>query len=237
MIHPTAILNGEIDISDTAIIGPYSVLQGKITIGDETIIGPNVNITGNVTIGDRCKIHFGSSIGEPAQAWMDNSDFARFSKVTIGNDNVIREQVTIHGSAKRNGITSIGCSNKIYVGVHIAHDCRVMNGVTIVNNTMLAGGSQVHDDAYVSGASMLKPRARIGRGAMVEAGSQVKADIAPFFIYSAKGMIYKLRNDRLKKTFDKSEVKKYSQIFLELKMILQKDKIVILLEHLVHILF
>lgn len=216
-IHPTVILEGEIKVHDSVRIGPYSVLQGKISIGDGTVIGPHVNICGNVSIGARNKIHFGASIGEPAQAWLNDMDFAQNSKVVIGDDNIIRENATVHGSARPQGVTSIGSSNRIYVGAHIAHDCLIANGVTMVNNVLMAGASQAHDKAYIAGAAMITTRTRIGRGAMVEAGALVTADVAPFFKYSPKGKAYRLCLDVLKKTCSDVEAHRYREIFQTLK--------------------
>ena len=136
MIHATAIIDPTAEIHPSAQVGPYCVIGADVVVGEDTIIEPHVVIKGPTTIGARNHIFQFSSIGESTP---DLKYKGEATTLTIGNDNVIRESVTIHrGTIQDRGDTSIGNSNLIMCYVHIGHDSVVKNHTILVNNTALA---------------------------------------------------------------------------------------------------
>jgi UDP-N-acetylglucosamine acyltransferase len=125
VIHPTAIVDSSAQIADSATIGPYSIIGPEVTVGDETVIESHVVVKGPTTIGARNHIYQFSSIGEatPDLKYRDEP-----TELRIGDDNIIRENVTIHrGTVQDKSLTEIGCHNLIMAYVHIGHDSVVGN--------------------------------------------------------------------------------------------------------------
>ena len=133
MIHPTAIVDPQADLHSSVSVGPYSIIGPGVVIGEDTIVESHVVIKGPTTIGARNHIFQFSSIGE---ATPDLKYRGEPTTLTIGDDNVIRESVTIHrGTVQDRGDTFIGNSNLIMCYVHIGHDSVVRNNTILVNNT------------------------------------------------------------------------------------------------------
>lgn len=177
LIHKTAIIEGNISIGDNVKIGPYAYLSGEIQIGDNTEIGHCVLIEGNVKIGNDNKICHSAHIGAPPQdvAYNGNKSF-----ITIGNDNIIREFVQIHRGTKEGSTTELGSNCFLMGGVHLAHNSKVGNNVTIANNTMLAGYVEIDDFAFVSGLCGFHQFVRVGKYAMIGGLSKITKDCLPF---------------------------------------------------------
>ena len=149
----TAFIDAQAEMSDTATIGPYWVIGPKVTIGPESIIEPHVVIRGPTTIGARNHIYQFSTVGE---ATPDLKYHDEPTELVIGNDNIIRENVTIHrGTVQDRGITQLGDHNLIMAYVHVGHDSIVGNNTILVNNTALAGHVVVGDWAIPSGYTLV----------------------------------------------------------------------------------
>ena len=135
MIHKTAIIDSKAKISTSAKIGAYSVIGPNVEIGDNTIIHSQVNITGYTKIGNGNKIYPFAAIGNDPQDLKYNGEE---TSLVIGNNNKIREYVTIHpGTSGGGGMTKIGNNCLFMISSHVAHDCNVGNNVIIANNVCL----------------------------------------------------------------------------------------------------
>ena len=133
MIHPTAIIDSSAEIADTATIGPYSVIGPDVVIGSDTVVESHVVIKGPTRIGARNRIYQFSTVGE---ATPDLKYHDEPTELVIGDDNVIRENVTIHrGTVQDKSLTFIGNHNLIMAYVHIGHDSVV--GITRFWSTIL----------------------------------------------------------------------------------------------------
>ena len=164
-IHPTAIVHPEAEIGAGVKIGPFSVIGENVHIGRDTEIASHVVVEGWTTIGERCRIASFSSIGAPPQAMRYRGEPTR---VLIGNDNSIREYVTINrGTADSGGLTSLGNGNFLMAYTHIAHDCKVGNQVVMANASTLAGHIVVEDFAIVGGLAAIHQFVRVGCYAMI----------------------------------------------------------------------
>ena len=178
MIHKTAVVDKKAKISENAIVGPYSIVGPHVQIGEGTEVQSHVNITGNTIIGSNTKIFPFASIGTNPQ---DLKYKGEQTKLDIGNDNIIREHVTINtGTDGGGGITKIGNNNLIMIGAHIAHDCMIGHNVVIANSAAIAGHAQISDDVIIGGNCGIQQFTRIGRMAMIGGMSGVSRDVIPY---------------------------------------------------------
>jgi len=179
-IHPTAIIEPGVELSPGVQVSPYVVIQGKVKIGAGTSIGPHTFIEGPCEIGEGNKIgafvHLG---GAPQHLQYRGEETC----LIIGDQNVIREFVTIHrGTAQGIRETRIGNKNFIMVGCHIAHDCVLGNSIIMANYVQLAGHIRVDDNAVFGGLSAVHQHCRIGRGVMVAGLTGVDLDAPPYSV-------------------------------------------------------
>ena len=122
-------------------------------------------IEGNTEIGESCGIYPFTSIGLPPQDLKYNNEE---TSVRIGNNNTIREYITIHrASVSGDGVTSIGNNNFLMAYAHIAHDCKIGDNIIMANAATLAGHVSVEDHAVVGGLVAVHQFTRIGAYAMV----------------------------------------------------------------------
>jgi len=178
MIDSTAIIDKKSKVSSSASIGPYSVIGPNVEIGDNVIIHSHVNISGNTKIGNDNKIYPFVSIGNDPQDLKYNGEE---TKLVIGNNNKIREYVTIHpGTEGGGGITKIGDNCLFMISSHVAHDCKVGNNVIIANNVPLGGHVSIDDNVIIGGNSAVQQFTRIGKMAMIGGMTGVLHDVIPY---------------------------------------------------------
>ena len=176
--HPTAIVAADARLAPGVVIGAYAVIGADVTIGEGTVVGPHVVIAARTSIGRNNRIFQFASVGEIAQ---DRKYDGQPTRTVIGDDNVIREFVTIHaGTALDRGETRIGNGNWLLAYSHVAHDCVVGNGTTFSNNAQLAGHVVVEDFASLGGFVGVHQFCRIGAHAFIAAGSIVLQDVPPY---------------------------------------------------------
>jgi len=178
MIHKTAIINDKAKIASSVNIGPYSVIGSNVEIGENVTIYSHVNISGNTKIGKNNKIYPFASIGNDPQDLKYNGEQ---TKLIIGDNNKIREYVTINpGTEAGGGITKIGNNCLFMISSHIAHDCQVGNNVIIANNVPLGGHVTIDDDVVIGGNSAVQQFTRIGKMAMIGGMTGVLNDVIPY---------------------------------------------------------
>jgi len=178
IIHPTAIVDATANLAPDVVIGAYSLVGADVTIGAGSVIGSHVVIAPRTTLGMRTRVYQFSSLGECPQ---DKKYSGEPTTTVLGDDNVIREGVTIHaGTALDRGTTTIGNGNWFLAYAHIAHDCVVGNDVTFSNSTQLAGHVTVDDYATFGGFAGIHQFCRVGAHAMIAAGAIVVQDVPPY---------------------------------------------------------
>lgn len=181
-IHQTAIVDKKAELGEDVYVGPYTVISGKASIGKGTRLLSNVVIEGITEIGEDCTIHPFASIGLPPQ---DTKYKGEETSVRIGNRNIIREYMSIHrGSVGSDGVTSIGDDNFLMAYVHVAHDCKIGNRITMANTVGLSGHVEIGDCAVVGGMAGIHQHTRIGAYAMVGGMSRIGQDIPPYVMAS-----------------------------------------------------
>tara|TARA_B100000902_G_scaffold399770_1_gene472420 strand:- start:1323 stop:2108 length:786 start_codon:yes stop_codon:yes gene_type:complete len=188
MIDKTAIIDPKANISTNVKIGAYVVIGPNVEINEKTIIQNHVSITGNTKIGKNNKIYPFSSIGNDPQ---DLKFKGEETKLEIGDNNLIREYVTINpGTIGGGGITKIGSNCLFMVSSHIAHDCIVGNNVILANNVPLGGHAEVADDVIIGGNSAVQQFTRIGKSAMIGGMCGVLKDVIPYgIVHGNRGVL------------------------------------------------
>ncbi len=179
MIHPTAIVHPKATIGEGAEIGPFCVVGEHVTIGARTKLLAHVVVNGFTTIGDDSRIHPFCSIGAPSQ---DRKYHGEVAYTTIGSRTEIREYVSVHRATGKSEITSVGDDTLLLAYVHIAHNCRIGNHVTMSSTAQLAGHVIVEDHVTIGGQTGVHQFVRIGEFAMVGGISKITRDVPPYFL-------------------------------------------------------
>ena len=179
-IHPTAVVDPKAKIDDSVTIGPQCVVGPNVTIGPECNLIALCYIDGYTTIGARNMIYPGASIGAPPQ---DISfDLNKVSYVEIGDDNVLRENISIHRGSKEFSVTRVGNECYIMANTHVAHDCQLGNNIIMVNFAGLAGYVTLGDGCFLSGNAVIHQFCTAGRFSMLSGVSAISKDLPPFMI-------------------------------------------------------
>jgi len=177
-VHPTAIVHPGAKLANGVGVGPYSVIGAHVEIGEGTEVMSHCVIDGHTRIGKRNHIFPFASIGMIPQ---DLKFHGEASSVEIGDENSIREFVTIHsGTADGDGVTRVGSHNLLMAYVHIAHDCKVGNYVIMANSASLAGHIEIEDHATVGPFCGIHQFSKIGAYSFLGAFSVVNLDILPY---------------------------------------------------------
>ncbi len=176
-IHPNAFVHPKAKLGRGVCIGPNTVIGEYVKIGANTVVGSCCVIEGITQIGKRCKIYTGAVIGSPPQ---DLKYKGERTKVLIGDDNVIREYVTINLGTVDKGKTVVGNNNLLMAYSHVAHDCVIGDGVVIANAGTLAGHVTIENKAIIGGMSAIHQFSRVGRTAIIGGCSKIIQDVPPF---------------------------------------------------------
>ena len=177
-IHSTALVEEGAQIDDDVSIGPYSLIGPNVSLGKSVKIHGHVVIEGNTSIGAGTSIFPFSAIGLMPQ---DKKFGGEDSRLVIGENNVIREHVTMNpGTSGGGGLTQIGSNGLYMVGAHIAHDCIVGDDVILANNATVAGHCIIGNRVILGGLCALHQFVRVGDLAFVGGMTGVEADIIPF---------------------------------------------------------
>lgn len=183
-IHQTSIIDSRAIIGNNVKIGPFCSVGPNVVLADNIELKSHVVIEGKTKIGSNTVIYPFASIGQPPQIIKYEGEE---SEVIIGNNNIIREYVTIQAGSKGGGmITSVGNNCLFMVGVHIGHDCVVGNNVIFANYVSLGGHVVVGDYAIIGGLSAVLQFVRIGEHSMTGGLSAVVRDLIPFGLASSE---------------------------------------------------
>jgi UDP-N-acetylglucosamine acyltransferase len=179
-IHPTAIVSPKAELGEDVVIGPYCVIEDDVVIGDNTRLDPYVFVMSNTTLGRNNHVYSHTCLGGDPQHLVYKGQDCR---VVIGDDNTIREFVTIHRGTEDHGrTTSVGNNCMLMAYCHIAHDCTIGNGVILANTVSLAGHVTVGDMATVGGITGVHQFVRLGEYSFLGAISGLGQDLPPFML-------------------------------------------------------
>lgn len=179
-IHPTAVVDSRAEVDSSVILDPYVIIDGPVSIGAETRVCAHAVVSGKTTIGTGNVIGSFTSIGAPPQ---DMHYKGEETELVIGDDNQIREYVSIHrGTVKGNGKTVIGNGNMIMAYSHIAHDCIIGDHVIMANVATLAGHVEIGSHANLGGLVAIHQFCRVGTYTYVGGMSGISLDVPPYVI-------------------------------------------------------
>lgn len=177
-IHETALVDPRAELADDVSVGPFSIVGPDVRIGAGTRLESHVVVTGRTTIGEGCRVFPFACLGHRPQ---DMKYQGEETELVIGRDNQIREHVTMHpGTAGGSGVTRVGDGGLFMASIHVAHDCRVGDGVIMANNATLGGHVEVQDHAFLGGLCAVHQFVRIGRQAMIGGLAGVENDVIPY---------------------------------------------------------
>ncbi len=178
-IHSTAIISPESAIDSTVTVGPYAIIDEKAVIGGGTVIGPCAHVFPFTQIGKNCRLHDGCALGNIPQDLKFGHEQTR---LIIGDQNVIREFVTVNRGTSATGETVIGRHCLLMAYAHVAHDCRIGDHVVLANAVQLAGHVIIDDFAGVGGMVPVHQFVRIGKYAFIGGGYRVAKDVPPYVL-------------------------------------------------------
>ncbi|WFF41895.1 acyl-ACP--UDP-N-acetylglucosamine O-acyltransferase [Salinicola endophyticus] len=182
MIHPTAIVDPSARLAADVEVGPYSVIGPDVEIDAGCVIGPHVVIKGPTRLGQRNRIFQFASVGEECQ---DKKYAGEPTRLEVGDDNVIRESVTIHrGTMQDRGVTTIGSRNLFMAYSHVGHDCLIGDDCILANQATLAGHVTLGNHSILGGLSAIHQFCHMGEHAMVGGCSAITKDIPAFIMVS-----------------------------------------------------
>jgi UDP-N-acetylglucosamine acyltransferase len=177
LIHPTAVIHPGAELHPSVQIGAYAVIGENVKVGPDTTIGAHAVLEGPTEIGARNQIFPGAAIGlDPQDLKYDGAP----SWVKIGDDNRIREYVTINRATGAGEATAIGNGNLLMAYVHVAHNCTIADSVVIANGLAMAGHVHIESKAVIGGMVGIHQFVHIGRMAMVGGCSRIDRDVPPY---------------------------------------------------------
>ncbi len=179
-VHPTALVAPEAELGEDVEIGPYCLIGPKVRLGKGCRLFSHVVIDGDTWLGDDCVVYPQAVLGTTPQDKKLQAD-PKPSRLRIGNNNQVREHVTIHGGTPHGtGVTRIGADNMFLAGSHVGHDAIVGDNVVFTNSAMAAGHTEIQDHAILGAMVGIHQFARVGQHAMIGAGAMLSKDAPPY---------------------------------------------------------
>jgi len=177
-ISPLAVVDPKAELADDVEVGPFCTVGPDVRIGEGTRLISHVVVTGNTTLGKGNTVYPHAVLGCPPQ---DRSYRGGDTRIEIGDNNLLREAVTIHlGTEKGGGITRIGSNNFFMVNSHAGHDVQVANGCLFANNVMLGGHVVVGENVNMMGGAAVHHLVTVGDYAWVGGYSRIHHDAPPY---------------------------------------------------------
>lgn len=186
-IHPTSIVSKGAQIADDVVIGPFCIVEGDVKIDSGTKLLSHVVIYNGARIGKNNKIFPGAVIAAVPQDLKFNNEY---TEVFIGDNNTIREAVTISRATAATKKTVVGSNCLLMAYVHIAHDCVVGDNCILANSVQLAGHVHVEDYVIIGGLTGIHQFTTIGQHSMIGACSKIVKDIPPYTLFSGNPIMY-----------------------------------------------
>lgn len=183
IIHPTAVVEENVQLDDDVVVGPYCVVGNGVSIGAGTILDARVVVTGHTTIGRNNRFFPNCLIGCSPQILGLDLEAPRGGLV-IGDRNVIRENVTIHVSKQEGAATRIGNDNLLMIGSHIGHDSLLEDKIVLSNLVQIGGHVHIQKGAWFSGLAASHQFVTIGRWAYIAGLAGLNHDVPPFLMIS-----------------------------------------------------
>ena len=179
-VDPRAVVADGAHLAGDVSVGPYAIIGERVKIGAGSVIGPHAVVAGDTMLGANTRVYPFASVGEHGPAGGSGGDEDMHSSAVLGDNNVVREGVTIHAGTKAGGITKIGDNNLFMAYAHVGHDCVIGSHNIFVNFATLAGHVRVGDWASLSCFVQVHQRCRIGSYSYNCASSIISMDVPPY---------------------------------------------------------
>ncbi len=180
MIHPTAVVSPKARLGKGVEVGPHAVVGDDVVLGDGCVLMAHAVVLGPSTLGRENRIFPGAVLGAEPQ---DLKYKGGKTTLEVGDRNLFRESVTVNrGTEKGGGVTRIGSDNLLMACSHVAHDCRLGDGIVIANGVLLAGHVHVDSHVHLMGLAAIHQFSTVGRYAFVAGYTPVAQDVPPFMI-------------------------------------------------------
>jgi len=210
-IHPTAVVDPRAEIDARAEVGPYVVIEGPVRVGSGTRVMAGAYVTGRTEIGADNVIHPGAVIGHEPQ---DLAYAGAETGLRIGDRNVFREHTEVHRGTEAGTWTEIGNDNYLMSRAHVAHNCRIANGVILATGATLGGRVVVEDQVFISGNCVVHQHCRIGRLAIMRGLSRTSRDVPPFCVLDETHRVRALNRVGLRRAgFDRERLRTLAAAF------------------------
>jgi UDP-N-acetylglucosamine acyltransferase len=213
-IHPTAIVDPAAHVPESCTIGPFCIVGADVEMGEGCELLSHVVLKGPTKIGSNNRVFPFTTLGLEPQ---DLKFKGEKTRLEIGNNNTIRESVTIHrGTPGGGGITRVGSNCLIMAYVHIAHDCEIADNVIMANAATLAGHVIVEEYAVVGALCPVHQYVRIGAYSYIGGGTTITQDVLPFSLTSAKREVHAYGMNSVglqRKGFSKERLRKIHQAY------------------------
>jgi UDP-N-acetylglucosamine acyltransferase len=178
VIHSTAIIHPTAKLGKNVSVGAFCLIGADVSIGDNTVLKSHVVVKGKTSMGKGNHIYQFASVGEDCQ---DKKYAGEPTELIIGDNNIIRESVTIHrGTVQDKGVTKIGSNNLLMCFVHVAHDCVIGDNSILATSAILAGHVHIGDWVIMGGATAAHQFCRIGDHSFIGGGAIILADVPPY---------------------------------------------------------
>lgn len=187
IISPLAYVHPKAKLGDNNVIGPFCYIAEDTVLGDNNVLQNNVTINVGARIGNSNEIFPGASLSTKPQ---DLKFKGEVTTCQIGDDNSIRENVTISRGTASKGTTIVGSHNLLMENMHVAHDCVIGNHIIIGNSTKLAGEITIDDYAIISAVFLCHQFCHIGGHVMIQGGSRSPKDIPPYIMAGREPIRY-----------------------------------------------
>lgn len=187
IIHPSSIVSPNAKIADDVEIGPFCIVEDDVVIDEGTKLLSHVIVYNGARIGKNNKIFPGAVISAVPQDLKFKNEF---TEVIIGDNNTIRESVTISRATLATKRTVIGSNCLLMAYVHVAHDCIVGDNCILANGVELAGHVHLEDYVIIGGLTGVHQFTSVGQHAMVGACSKIVKDIPPYSLFSGNPIKY-----------------------------------------------
>lgn len=179
MISKKTFVSENAKISDSSVIYPFVYIEDDVEIGDNCTIYPFTSIMAGTRLGNNNKVFQGSVLGAVPQDF----DFTgEATRLVIGDNNTIRENVVINRATHTNDETVIGSNNFIMEGAHLSHDVKLGDNIVIGYGTKIGGCCEVQHGAILSSNVIANPGSRVGICSMVQSNVSFSKDVPPFII-------------------------------------------------------
>ena len=182
-IHVSATVDKTAELGSDVVIGPNVVIESGVQIDEGTVLDANVVIGKNTKMGKGNHVFPNAVIGTQPQLLAMPSD-DQIGRLEIGDNNILREQVTIHPSMYADGVTKIGNENFLMIGVHIGHDCVLEDKIVMSNYVQISGHCKIETGVWLSGMVLLHQFITIGKWCYAAGMAGINRDVPPFVIVS-----------------------------------------------------